>query len=284
MNDITLAGNARHGRRSAPAEPGSAIAGSTALVVLGMHRSGTSALTGTLHHLGVALGSRLMAATPDNPRGYWEHSDIVAVHERLMMALGYGWDDIRSLPPGFEHGEAAQAARRELAVIVNREFTGAPLWGVKDPRLCRLMPLWAEIFAEERVEPRYLLAVRHPLDVAESLAVRDGMSLARGMLLWLGHLLDAERATRGAKRVIVHYEDLDRRIGLARRRRSGRKSNCGSTWPQIGRGGGSGGRCLSRARTAPPPDQRRRRRGERQARRLGRLGLCGVPRRRTASR
>src|ERR1700690_93442 len=108
MNDIALAGKAMDSLRQAPAKAGSAIAGSTALVVLGMHRSGTSALTGMLHHLGVALGSRLMAASPDNPRGYWEHSDIVATHERLMAALGWGWDDIRSLPAGFDRLEEAQ--------------------------------------------------------------------------------------------------------------------------------------------------------------------------------
>jgi len=207
MNDIALVGEAL-GRPAVSTEPGGALAGSTALVVLGMHRSGTSALTGMLHHLGVALGDRLMVASPDNPRGYWEHNDVVAVHERLMAALGWGWDDIRPLPSGFERQEPALTARRELTAILARDFSGVALWGVKDPRLCRLMPLWTELFAEERVEPRYLLAVRHPLDVAESLAERDGMTPAWGMVLWLGHLLDAEHATRGAKRVIVHYEDL----------------------------------------------------------------------------
>src|SRR5580704_9384403 len=126
MNDIALAGMATGGLRLASAEQRrrGRLAGSTALVVLGMHRSGTSALTGMLHHLGVALGSRLMAVTADNPRGYWEHSDIVAIHERLMAALGWGWDDIRSLPDGFEQHEAAQMARRELTTIVNRDFAG----------------------------------------------------------------------------------------------------------------------------------------------------------------
>src|SRR5580704_9217804 len=116
MNDIALAGMATGGLRLASAEQRrrGRLAGSTALVVLGMHRSGTSALTGMLHHLGVALGEHLMPATQDNPRGYWEHSDIVAVHERLMAALGWAWDELRSLPAGFERGEAAQAARREL--------------------------------------------------------------------------------------------------------------------------------------------------------------------------
>jgi GT2 family glycosyltransferase len=232
MNDIALAGKATSGLRAMSERGGTGLAGSTALVVLGMHRSGTSALTGMLHHLGVALGERLMPATPDNPRGYWEHIDIVRVHERLMAALGWGWDDIRSLPAGFEGGEAAHAAARELSALARRDFAGAPLWGLKDPRLCRLMPLWSAFFAAERMTPRYVLTVRHPLDVAASLTARDGIDTARGLLLWLGHLLDAERATRGARRVIVHYEDL---VGVRGWRRiSDQMADAlGIAWPHI---------------------------------------------------
>ena len=97
MNDIALVDKAGlklgppDGASSGPPNglSDSVLAGSTALVVLGMHRSGTSALTGMLHRLGVALGEHLMPATNDNPRGYWEHADIVKVHERLMAALGW---------------------------------------------------------------------------------------------------------------------------------------------------------------------------------------------------
>ncbi|HWB51609.1 MAG TPA: glycosyltransferase [Stellaceae bacterium] len=205
MNDIALAEKATSGLRSGP---GGALAGSTALVVLGMHRSGTSALTGMLHRLGVVLGEQLMPATSDNPRGYWEHADIVKVHERLMAALGWAWEDIRTPPPGFENGAAGRMAYDEIVALLHRDFAGAPLWGIKDPRLCRLMPLWAPLLAAEGVEPCYLLALRHPLDVAASLTARDGIGTARGLMLWLGHLLDAERATRGKPRIIVHYEEL----------------------------------------------------------------------------
>ena len=208
MNDIALAGMATSGLRAVPRSQRGMLAGSTALFVLGMHRSGTSALTGMLRHFGVALGEHLMPPTPDNPRGYWEHADIVKVHERLMATLGRAWDDIRSLPAGFEYSEPAQEAAAELLALASRDFAGVPLWGLKDPRLCRLMSLWSALLAAEGVKPRYVIAVRHPLDVAASLAARDGIATARGLLLWLGHLLDAERATRGAPRVIVHYEEL----------------------------------------------------------------------------
>jgi O-antigen biosynthesis protein len=208
MNDITLAHKTNADLRPSSGRARLKLAGSTAVIVLGMHRSGTSALAGMLHRLGVVLGERLMAPSPDNPRGYWEHGEIVAIHDRLLTTLGSGWDDIRSPPAGFQDLAAAQAARLELASILRRDFSGAALWGLKDPRLCRLMPLWANVLDAERVEPRYVLALRHPLDVAASLVARDRMSPAKAGLLWLGHLLDAERATRDGKRTIVHYEDL----------------------------------------------------------------------------
>ena len=193
----------------APAVAAAAIAGRPgALLVLGMHRSGTSALAGVLGRLGVDLGALLMPATPDNPKGYFEHLEIVAVHEGLLAALGSRWDDVRPLPAGWWDGPAAAASRVALRAIVARDFAAAPCWGVKDPRLCRLLPLWQPLLREMAVEPRYLLVLRRPAEVAASLAARDGISAARARLLWLRHVLDAEAHSRGQRRAIVHYRDL----------------------------------------------------------------------------
>src|SRR6516225_10357393 len=113
---------------SSQLEPGTALEGSTAVIVLGMHRSGTSALAGALHHLGVELGEHLMPASPDNQRGYWEHRDIVAVNHRLMAELGAAWDDIRPLPASWERGEVALRSSASLASIMTRDFAQASLW------------------------------------------------------------------------------------------------------------------------------------------------------------
>jgi GT2 family glycosyltransferase len=202
MNDgVAIAAPPREAR---PCE----IAGSTAVVVLGMHRSGTSALAGMLHHLGVAFGNRLMPASADNPRGYWEHLDVVAVHQKLMTRFGRGWDDIRPLPPGYDADEAGVEARRVLSAILLRDFAGIGLWGLKDPRLCRLATLLGSVCDELAIAARFVLVLRHPLEVAASLAARDGLGAERALLLWLRHVLEAERATRGRQRSIVHYEDL----------------------------------------------------------------------------
>ncbi|MGH7094566.1 MAG: glycosyltransferase, partial [Stellaceae bacterium] len=186
-------------------EASATLAGSTAILVLGMHRSGTSALTGMLHHLGVGLGARLMPATSDNPRGYWEHAEIVAVHQSLMAGYGFAWDDLRPLPAALL-GDGS--ATKRLEAVLQRDFVDAPLWGVKDPRLCRLLPLWLPMLSRLGVTPRFVLALRHPIEVAASLRARDGINVQCAALLWLRHVLEAERATRGGTRTIVHYEAL----------------------------------------------------------------------------
>ena len=179
-----------------------------ALLVLGMHRSGTSALTRVLNLLGVELGDDLMPPGPDNPSGFWEHQGIVAVHEQLLAALDRRWDDPRLMPDGWLESEPARNAAEAITVIVQRDFAGVPLWAVKDPRLCRLMPLWRNVLAGLDIEPRVLLLSRHPREVAGSLQRRDGLPVVIGELLWARYLLDAVRGSAGCRRGIVAYDDV----------------------------------------------------------------------------
>jgi glycosyltransferase involved in cell wall biosynthesis len=181
----------------------------TALVVLGMHRAGTSAVAGVLSALGVDFGQRLVPAAPDNNEtGFWEHRDVVAVHERLLGQLGSSWHDLRPLPPAWIRSAAAQEAQADLVHILKRDFRSSAVWGVKDPRICRLLPLWSHVFARLQARSRFVIVWRHPADTAASLARRDGFSTARGLALWLTHMLAAEGATRRLRRAVVSYEDL----------------------------------------------------------------------------
>ena len=192
---------AKHGRGQAAATP-------VALLVLGMHRSGTSALTRVLNLLGVALGDDLMPPGDDNPLGFWEHQGIVSVHEALLVALDRRWDDPRPMPDGWLDSEPAREAGDAIAAIVRRDFAGVRLWAVKDPRLCRLMPLWRRVLAGLGIEPRVLLVSRHPREVAGSLLRRDGLPIAIGELLWARYLLDAVRGSEGCRRGMVAYDEI----------------------------------------------------------------------------
>ena len=127
-----------------------------ALLILGMHRSGTSALTRILNLLGVELGSNLMPPSQDNRAGYWEHDDLVRLHNELLHGLGSFWADVRPLPEGDLGGERTAGFRTRILVVLARDFADSPLWGFKDPRLCRLLPLWETICRDFETEPQKL--------------------------------------------------------------------------------------------------------------------------------
>jgi hypothetical protein len=186
----------------------SGVCSPNVVCVLGMHRSGTSALCGALDLLGVDFGRFLMPATDANKKGHWEHEEIVRIHDRLLSALGSCWDDDQPLPADWLERETTREARSKLTELLERDFAQSSIFGLKDPRMCRLVPLWLPIFQTLRIEPSFILVVRHPWEVAESLAKRDGIEHPKSHLLWLEHVVQAESATRGHTRSFVRYEEI----------------------------------------------------------------------------
>ncbi len=138
------------------------------ILVIGMHRSGTSAVTRVLNLLGVELGGSLLPRAADNVLGFWEHQEVVSIHERLFSALGRNWFDLSELPLGWLSTPAASEAKQQLKELFTREFGGAVVWAVKDPRICRLLPLWRCALEELGVKAHALFMVRHPNEVAQS--------------------------------------------------------------------------------------------------------------------
>ncbi len=180
----------------------------TALVVLGMHRSGTSALAGTLAKIGCALPATLMGAQAENPRGYFESIALCRLNDDLLAAAGSSWSDWRALDQGWLRSEAMGAFGARAADALDQEFGAAPLIVLKDPRICRLAPFWDVALRRAGRRPLFVCTHRPPGEVAASLAKRDGMSATRARLLWLRHVLDAEAATRGQTRIFVSYEGI----------------------------------------------------------------------------
>lgn len=180
-----------------------------ALLVAGMHRSGTSALTRTLSLVGGALGSHLAPGVPgDNDLGFWEPVEVVALHDRALASAGSAWHDVSRFPEAWFASEVGRAYEDELFSLLQREFADVPLFAIKDPRLCRLVPLWLGVLARLGVRAQFVLPLRNPAEVAASLKARNDFPLAKGYLVWLRNVLDAERATRGQDRVFITYEAL----------------------------------------------------------------------------
>ena len=181
----------------------------TALVCLGMHRSGTSATTGVLQLLGVELGERLTAGHKGiNDLGYFEHGDILDLHDAILGHLDSSWDSVLPLPEQWWGRPELAGYRKRLDAILERDFGNSGFWAVKDPRMCRLMPLWLKTLDDRGDEIACLLILRAPSEVAASLQRRDAMSLEKANHLWLEHYLLAEKWTRGRKRAFLMYDDL----------------------------------------------------------------------------
>lgn len=187
----------------APAEP-------VAVLVLGMHRSGTSAFTGVMQHLGIPVPGELLPAESYNQKGIFENKALNLFHNRLLELLKSSWDDFLPLSPNWLDTPVGRQAVVELSELIKGELIGEGVFAVKDPRMCRLVPLWTR--AMQRLQGRVIALhpIRHPLEVAGSLLSRDGFPQAKSLLLWLEHVLASERATRGMTRSFIAYDLLMR--------------------------------------------------------------------------
>ena len=102
-----------------------------AILVLGMHRSGTSALTRVLNLYGAALPRRMIPPNPNNEKGYWEPKVIVRIHDELLSAAGSRWDDVLDFPAAWFASEIAQTFAIRLLGVARR-VPAAKLFVVKD--------------------------------------------------------------------------------------------------------------------------------------------------------
>jgi hypothetical protein len=174
-----------------------------AVVVLGMHRSGTSALTRSVSLAGYALPGDLMPARPDNAKGFWESLAVMRLNDAVLEEIGTRWDR-----PGpflcpaktFEQSSDIVARfirgkfRERAAVALKTAFGGGSAIVLKDPRICLLLPLWRQTLEDAGYSARFLVIYRNPLEVAESLGKRNAIPLRRSLQLWLHYNLSYLRA------------------------------------------------------------------------------------------
>jgi len=181
----------------------------TVFVVTGMHRSGTSLLARGLLALGINLGDNLLEkSATENPTGYWEDVDILALSERVLKTLGRRWS---SLEPLF----AEELSKGELepliddaAKLLSEKMRGHQTWGFKNPRTGPLLPFWTNVFERLCLDAKYLTIVRNPRNVVHSLQRRNKFARGYGYALWTTHYLDTIRNLSEYETVVVSYEDL----------------------------------------------------------------------------
>lgn len=179
------------------------------LIVTGMHRSGTSALAGTLKTLGFKIGGRVMPSeSGENPKGFFEDLDIVALNDKLLALNGVTWDSLTLLPNGW-YEKLDPTVAQEAAALLKAKWGRAKILCLKDPRFCLTADFWIQISQDVfGVTPHFLISIRNPRAVGQSLSRRNHFSQEKSATLWLNHYLLIEKSTRNLTRYIVEYNDL----------------------------------------------------------------------------
>lgn len=176
------------------------------IIVLGMHRSGTSVLTGLVSILGAYAGSSLMAPTKENPKGYFENNKVYFLNEKILQENESSWDDytfsLEKISPEKIDEYVIQAKN-----IIQDELKYVKKIIIKDPRICLLFPIWERALNELDIKIKILLAYRSPMEVAFSLKARDQMPVEKGLLLWSHYFFLSEFFSRNYERQVVHFDD-----------------------------------------------------------------------------
>jgi hypothetical protein len=184
------------------------------VLVLGMHRSGTSLCSHILSALGVDMADKIpgpgaSSPHPSNPRGHWERWEIVEFHDRILRLFNrdyLGRFHDFALPVAWWADPRVAEIRHEIVAFLEGRM-GDGYFGFKDPRTVRLMPMWHQIFNELKLAPRIVLCLRNPAQVARSLHTRDGLDPANGEYRWLVHMIDFYRYTNNLDCCAVEYEE-----------------------------------------------------------------------------
>ena len=144
----------------------------TAILVAGMHRSGTSAISRILNLLGCALPKTMDTAGPDNPRGFWESLAIRDLNDRILASAGSAWDDWEPFDPRWYASPVVEEFRDRARATLAEEFGDCRFFVLKDPRICRLLPFWVDSLNGIGATSYIVTPIRNPLDVAMSLEAR----------------------------------------------------------------------------------------------------------------
>ncbi|MEO8459458.1 MAG: glycosyltransferase [Dokdonella sp.] len=206
-----------------------------AIIVAGMHRSGTSMTTRIINLLGAALAHDLIPSGIGNERGHWESRAVQNLHNEMLGEIGSDLYSPVNFSVGWFGSTAAQQWISRIRDLIADEYSTSNFFVLKDPRIALFIPLWSEALRQSSIVPQFVIPFRHAEAVAASLEVRErtlasGNALppAQGVAVWLRYVLAAEKFTRDQARTFVAFDNMlaDWRAEFARMGRQ-----LGVDWP-----------------------------------------------------
>lgn len=178
-----------------------------AVLVVGYYRSGTSALSGALTEAGVYFKSDA-DANEHNPKGFFESTDLIRFDMALFDTLGIAWSDIAHLPAGWHDRADMSIQTRRLKQLIEGQFEGKSIVGLKHPHICKFLPLYLRAVGELGYNVHILHTHRDPFAIATSQLKKNGLSRTHALLLWASYVTEAEKNARGYPRSWIFYDDM----------------------------------------------------------------------------
>ncbi len=178
------------------------------ILILGMHRSGTSLLSRSMATFGAKHGENLLPSTPANKKGHWEDRDIYLLNEAILEHLSQTWysvdfvtkEDLNSL---HEAGFFQQAKD-----LLQSKINNFDIYALKEPRITKLLPFWNQVFRDLDISVKFVFAFRHPYSVAKSLEKRYKFPLDYGMFLWYSYNIFVLKELEGKEAFFVNYDNF----------------------------------------------------------------------------
>lgn len=179
------------------------------IFVLGATRSGASAMVRMLNLLGAELGNdRTGSSAAFYQRTAFPDVGVTSINEDIFKALGSSWYDTADLPDKWWQQPRFERNKQQIREFIDSNFSSSDIAVIKDPRLCKLFPLWKDALKFSGRKIGVILITRHPDETTASLCEHAPVPRALGYLLWSLYLRDAEVSTRSLPRVVISYQDL----------------------------------------------------------------------------
>ncbi len=176
--------------------------------IIGMHRSGTSALAGCLDILGLNLGTQLLPPTIDNPKGYFEKIAVNELNDKILAALNHRWHTPFIFDDTMLSEEKSKSFINECQQLLATELKHTKQIVIKDPRISVLLPFWQKACEKIGLEAKYIICLRNPAEIKESIQKRDHLTSQQIYIIWLNYLFAAEKNTRHLSRFFINFDLL----------------------------------------------------------------------------
>ncbi|MFO1241943.1 MAG: sulfotransferase [Rickettsiales bacterium] len=177
------------------------------IVVLGPHRSGTSLVTRLINMMGAYFdaGNASIGFNDENPKGFWERSDVIKCDEDILKHYNSSWDRLdnwKFAAPKKTPKDLEEVATKMKNIIL--EMDGHRPWVMKDPRMCLTFPFWKTLLEV----PVLVVVYRDPVEVAVSLRQRNGFALSQGLAMWEYYAVGIANAIGDLPVAFVSHSDM----------------------------------------------------------------------------